>query len=81
MILHKKRPTTVQNWMKLCGHQQEFDKGNSDGISRNVDWCAAGKCYDNLQEMPSFVVNTLMYPMILWQIHINCKESNSKHTK
>ena len=52
MILHKKRPTTVQNRIKLCGHQEEFVKRNSDGISRNVNWCAAGKCYDDLQEMP-----------------------------
>ena len=45
---------TVQNWMKLCWHQQEYDTG-SDEISKNMDWSAAGRCYDSLQEMPSFL--------------------------
>ena len=45
---------TVQNWMKVCWHQQEYDMGN-DEIAKNMDWSAAGRCYDSLQEMPSFL--------------------------
>ncbi len=38
--------------MQLCYHHTEFEQVAS---TCEVDWSAAGKKYDNLQEMPSFI--------------------------
>ena len=40
--------------MLLCGHQQDME-GPGIQTSKEVDWTAAAKQYDNLKEMPSFV--------------------------
>ena len=41
--------------MLLCGHQQDME-GAGIQNSNEVDWTAAAKQYDNLKEMPLFVV-------------------------
>ena len=46
--------STVQDWMMLCHGHPEFQHGDSKAIE-NVDWSAAAKKYDELNEMPSFI--------------------------
>ena len=40
--------------MLLCSHQQDME-GAGIQTSKEVDWTAATKQYDNLKEMPSFI--------------------------
>ena len=44
--------TTVLGWMQLCHHHTEFEQVTT---SCEVDWSPAGKQYNNLQKMPSFI--------------------------
>ena len=45
---------TVQDWMMLCHGHPEFEHGDSKAI-KNVEWSAAAKKYDELNEIPSFI--------------------------
>ncbi len=53
--------------MLLCSHQPDLEHAKMD--TSDVDWSAAGKCYNNFKDMPSFIAQQRQNHSLASSIH------------